>query len=105
MKRFKPSRNARRAPRETPDPTGAKVGEMLRQTIRAQVKANDPPEVAATYRRLIAEGEDDKNAIELITSVLAIEMYDIVQEQRGFDEAKYNARLQRLPELPYDEDE
>lgn len=80
------------------------VGELLRQTVRDQIKANEPPEVAATYRRLVAAGHDNANAVELITAVLAAEMYDIMNEQRDFDEAKYNASLRRLPELPYESD-
>lgn len=80
------------------------LGEMLRQTVRDQIKGNEPPEVGATYRRLIAEGQDQKNAIELITAVLAAEMYGIMKEQRPFDEIRYNTNLRHLPELPYDSD-
>ena len=54
------------------------VGNLLRQTVRDQIKANEPPEVGATYRRLIAEGHDNANALELITAVLAAEMYHIM---------------------------
>jgi hypothetical protein len=87
-----------------PDGDGAMVGELLRQTIRDQIKANDPPEVTATYRRLIAEGHDNSNAVELITAVLAVEMYDIMKERREFDETKFKTNLRRLPELPYESD-
>jgi hypothetical protein len=104
MKRRKHSPKTRRSSGEEPDADGLMVGNLLRQTVRDQIKANEPPEVAATYRRLIAEGHDDANALELITAVLAAEMYYILNEQRHFDEAKYNANLRRLPELPYDSD-
>ena len=101
MTRRKSSRNSHPV---VPDAEGLMVGEMLRQTVRDQIKANEPPEVAATYRRLIMEGHDKADAIELITAVLAAEMYDIMNEQRDFDEAKYNMNLRRLPELPYESD-
>ena len=104
MKRRKPLRDTRQASTELPDGDGLMVGELLRQTVRDQIKANEPPEVAATYRRLIAEGHDNSNAIELITVALAAEMYHIMNEQRDFDETKYNANLRRLPELPYESD-
>ena len=104
MKRRKHSPKTRQLSGEEPDAGGLMVGELLRQTVRDQIKANEPPEVAATYRRLIAEGHDNANAVELITAVLAAEMYDIMNEQRDFDEAKYNANLRRLPELPYESD-
>lgn len=88
MKRRKHSPKTRRSSGEEPDAGGLMVGELLRQTVRDQIKANEPPEVAATYRRLIAEGHDATNALELITAVLAAEMYDIMNEQRDFDETK-----------------
>ena len=104
MKRRKRSAGSARGTNTGADPEGLRVGELLRQTVRDQIKANEPREVAATYRRLIAAGYDTVDAIELITAVLAAEMYDIMNEQRPFDEARYNANLRRLPELPHDSD-
>jgi hypothetical protein len=104
MKRRMHSPKTRRFSGQKPDVGGLMVGELLRQTVRDQIRANEPPAVAATYRRLIAAGYDDANAVELITAVLAAEMYDIMNERRDFDEAKYNANLRRLPELPYESD-
>ena len=86
------------------DQQGLVLGELLRETVRDQVKGNNPPEVAATYRRLLAQGYDRAEAIELITAVLAAEMYDIMNERRPFDSARYNISLKRLPQLPYDSD-
>lgn len=104
MKRRKPSRGPRRTSDELSEADGYKVGELLRQVVRDQIKGKEPPEVAATYRRLIMEGYDEANAVELITVVLAAEMYDVMNEQRDFDEQKYNRNLRRLPELPYESD-
>lgn len=87
-----------------PDPNGPRLGEILRQTVRNQIRGNEPPEVAVTYRRLIAEGHDDPSAIELIATVLSVEIYAILKGHRSFDEAKFTAHLRRLPELPYEDD-
>lgn len=83
MKRSKPPRGKSRASMGATNADGRMLGEMLRQTVRDQIKANEPAEVGATYRRLIAEGQDQKNAIELITAVLAAEMYDIMNIARS----------------------
>jgi len=77
---------------------------MLRAVVRDQIRGKKPPIVEATYRRLLRSGEDEQNAIELITAVLVADVYDMMNEQREFDEANYAAALKRLPELPYESD-
>ena len=104
MKRRKPPGRAAHGSGGVTDADGLRLGEILRQTARDQIRAGEPPQVAATYRRLLAEGQAETNAIELITAVLAAEMYAIMNEQRPFDEANYNRNLRRLPELPYESD-
>jgi hypothetical protein len=64
----------------------------------------DPPEVEATCTRLIGEGHNKENAGELITAVLAAEMYNIMNEGRNFDLSSYIADLTRLLELAYESD-
>jgi len=83
---------------------GRVLGDLLRQTVRDQIAAKNPREVEATYRRLLSEGHDQKNALELITAVLAAEMYDMMSEERELNAAKYAHDLRRLPELPYESD-
>lgn len=105
VRRRRDSPTPRRDPVDTlSDEDGLRLGEMLRQAVRDQIRAKDPPEVGATYRRLLGEGHDKANAIELVTAVLAVEMYDIMNEGRNFDLAKYITHLRRLPELPYESD-
>ena len=86
------------------DEDGLRAGEILRGVVRDQIRAKKPPIVEATYLRLLRSGEDEKNAIELITAVLAADIYDMMNEQREFDDAKYAAALKRLPELPFESD-
>ena len=86
------------------DEDGRRLGEILRHVVRDQIQAKKPPIVEATFRRLMRSGEEEKNAIELITAVLAADIYDMMNEQREFDEGRYAAALRRLPELPYESD-
>jgi hypothetical protein len=83
---------------------GLLLGDILRQTVRDQIAARNPPKVEATLRRLLAEGHDREKAVELMTAVLAAEMYDMMNEGREFNVAKYILDLHRLPELPYESD-
>src|SRR5438128_9186554 len=86
------------------DEEGIRLGNVARATVRDQIKANDPPEVASTFRRLLANGFDERNAIEHITAVLTAEIYDVMNEGREFDLKKYIMNLRRLPDLPEDSD-
>jgi hypothetical protein len=86
------------------DEEGLLLGELVRATVRDQIKANDPPETGSTLRRLLAAGFDERNAIEHITAVLAAETYDVMNEGREFDLKKYIRNLRRLPDLPEDSD-
>ena len=76
----------------------------MRDIVKDQIKANDPPEVASTLRRLLASGIDEAHAIELITAVVAAEMFNMMTQGREFDRRRYIEDLRRLPELPYDTD-
>jgi len=76
----------------------------LRDTVRDQIKANDPPEVASTFRRRLAGGIDESQAIESITAVVAAEMFSMMTQGRELDRRLHIEDLRRLPELPYDTD-
>jgi len=86
------------------DEEGIRLGNIVRATVKDQLKADDPPEVGATLRRLLAAGFDERDAIEHITAVLAAEIYDVMNEGRKFDLKKYITNLRRLPALPEDAD-
>ena len=86
------------------DEEGIRLGNVARATVKDQIKANNPPEVGSTLRRLLDAGFDERNAIEHITAVLAAEIYDVMNEGREFDLKKYITNLRRLPDLPEDAD-
>ena len=78
--------------------------EALRTTILeivdSQIRNHDPPEVLATYDRLIGQGHSDEEARRLIGCALASELAGIVNESREYDHRRYRAALEALPRLP-----
>ena len=77
-----------------------RVARSLIEAVEAQLRADDPREVAATLVRLLAAGHDRDRAIGLIGTVMMIEMNEIMRSGRPFDRALYARRLAALPELP-----
>lgn len=73
--------------------------------MRTQLRTHEPPETEQTYRRLRSDGYSERDAIELITAVLAAEIFGMFKQQVPHDPVRYATMLKRLPELPYDPDE
>jgi hypothetical protein len=88
-------------PREDADLARAAMFE----TIENQIRDNDPPETRQTLNRLIGEGHSRDEAMKLIACVLANEIFGIMNDQTVYDNARYVSRLQRLPELPWDNED
>jgi hypothetical protein len=80
------------------------VNERLRNAILDvidnQVKANDPPETAATLTRLMEEGRSELQAKQLIAQAVVIEAIDAVKYKKPYNEARYIKNLKNLPEEP-----
>jgi hypothetical protein len=68
-----------------------------------QLRDNTPPETRQTLERLVADGHTLEDARQLIGCVVSTEVYDVLTEQRPFDEAAFVAALERLPTLPWEE--
>lgn len=71
----------------------------LREALEVQISANDPPETAATLKRLRREGIEEDTAWRLLSAVLLQEMSVILRDGRKFDRAGYIEALRNLPEL------
>ena len=85
-----------------PDPTMAR--EAIIEIIENQLREETPPETKTTFDRLIAEGHSRDETMKLIGCVLSQEMFEILKHQQTFDEPRYVAALQALPELPSESD-
>jgi len=81
---------------------GAREGVIapLLQAVEEQIRLDDPPAVAVTLARLLAEGHDRDAALRLIGAVLLMELNEVMRDNRDFDPALYAARLAALPDLP-----
>lgn len=72
----------------------------LIEAVENQLRANDPPEVAATLARLLAAGHGRDEAVALIGAVLMVELNEIMRSERVFDAISYARNLANLPALP-----
>ena len=68
-------------------------------TVVNQISSNDPPEAKATYDRLKAQGLSDTQALQLIGLALKKEMKQMIAESRGFDNERYVALMNKLPDI------
>ena len=74
-------------------------------TIENQVRDGEPPQVATTLERLMADGMARDTALRYIGCALSVEFFEIVKNGAPFDGARYVRNLEALPTLPYDESE
>lgn len=74
----------------------------LYDTVENQVRDGTPPAAAAALARLLAAGHARDDAINLIACALSVEFCEILQHDGTYDEARYSAHLEALPDLPYD---
>ena len=68
-------------------------------TVVNQISSNDPPEAKATYDRLKGQGLSDTQALQLIGLALKKEMKQMIAESRGFDNERYIALMNKLPDI------
>jgi len=66
------------------------------QIVENQLAAKDPPVVHETLERLMRSGLSRHEAIHAIGSVLSVEIWEILKEDRPFDEERYERGLRQL---------
>jgi len=70
-----------------------------------QIRDNDPPETLQTLTRLKNAGHSEDEARKLIADVDAVEIYDVLKQGRPFDPKRFVGALNKLPHLPYEDNE
>ncbi len=70
---------------------------VIHEVIDAQLAENEPPEVRATYERLLDAGYDLHSVLHAIAEALGHEVWASQTDERSFDNARYVARLAALP--------
>ena len=86
-----------------PDPELAR--EAMFEVVENQMRDGDPPETKQTYERLIGDGHSHDESMRMIACVLSNEMFHMLKGQETFDQARFVAGLDALPEMPWAEDE
>ena len=75
---------------------------VILEVVDNQIRDNTPPETRRTFARLLEEGYDEDEAKRLIGCVLVSEIWDIMKHRKPYNQTRYVAALQKLPELPED---
>ena len=70
------------------------------QVVENQIGSNDPPETKQTLKRLMTEGFSNREAKELIGTVVVAEVWHVMQEGKPFNLERYVKALHSLPEIP-----
>jgi hypothetical protein len=64
--------------------------------VENQLAENDPPHTAETLEVLLQAGYSTRHAIHAIGAIVAEEMFEIMRDDRPFNEAKYVKALRKL---------
>jgi len=80
----------------------AMMRESLYQALENQMRDGTPLETKETFERLVREGTSEEDTMELMATVLFVEMFEILKDNRVFDEKKYVENLKALPNLSFE---
>ncbi len=93
-------------PRRRSPSTGQHANPMLTaailEIVQNQLAAGTPPETKQTFERLVREGQAPEDAQRLIGCVVVSEIVEVLQRGEAYNEARFVAALQRLPQLPWE---
>jgi hypothetical protein len=72
------------------------------QAVSNQLRINKPPETKKTLDRLIEEGYSREESMKMIGAVLSAHIFDMLKEQRNYDNESYVRDLNKLPKYPWE---
>jgi len=78
------------------------IREQIFEIIKNQLKANNPPETKKTLNRLIKLGYSEMESKQLIGQCVVVELFDVMKNEKTFDEKRYINNLKKLPDEPFD---
>ncbi|MHA6494851.1 hypothetical protein ACX0MV_16635 [Pseudomonas borbori] len=73
---------------------------VLIEAIENQLASGEPAAAQATLNKLTLVGYERDEILQLMAMVLADEIQAMLDDQRPFDNARYEALLRALPSLP-----
>jgi len=68
--------------------------------IKIQMEENNPPETNLTYSRLLQMGLSQFETKQLIGQCIAVELSDLVNKSKPFNEERFIGNLKNLPNEP-----
>jgi len=72
------------------------LSNLIIKSVEKQIQDNDPAVTKTTFERLVAAGYDEATAKEMIASVIAEEIYLMLNDNRKINEEIFSARLNEL---------
>ena len=87
------------------EPNPELAREAMFEVIENQMRDEDPLETKQTYGRLTGDGHSHDESMSMIACVLSNEMFHMLKRKETFDQARYVAGLNALPEMPWADDE
>jgi hypothetical protein len=76
---------------------------IIVDVIENQIRDNDPPDTKITLDRLLKEGFSQEEAINMISTVLASQVSEILKSGKPFDRKRYARELAVLPHIKGEE--
>jgi len=72
------------------------------EVVKTQMREGKPPETNASYHRLQAEGYSEEETMKYLGSVVATEIFEVIEKGRSYNHENYVKALKALPDLPLD---
>ncbi|HTN73034.1 MAG TPA: DUF1841 family protein [Methylomirabilota bacterium] len=77
----------------------------ITEVVENQLRSDDPPQTRQTFKRLVEAGHSEKEAKRLIGCVVCAEIFDVLKKQEPFNLDRFVKGLNKLPAMPWDEEE
>ncbi len=77
----------------------------IMKVVDNQLRSNDPPQTGQTLKRLMAAGQSEEEAKRLIACVVSAEIFDVLKQQQPFNLDRFVKGHDKLPAMPWDEEE
>ncbi len=72
------------------------------EVVKTQMREGRPPETKECYQRLQAEGYSEAETMKYLGSVVATEIFEVLEKGRSYDHENYLKALKALPDVPVD---
>ena len=83
----------------------SQLNAAIMKVVENQLRSNEPPQTQQTFKRLREAGHSEDEAKRLIGCVVTSEIFDVLKRQEPFNLDRFVNALDRLPAMPWDEEE